>query len=917
MSEFYRFRSMKSLFGEYLELEKQTIYFASPEELNDPMEGLRHLVWTGDEIVWTNFFKHYVFCLHRTFLWSRLTGSDKELNADSIPISGRWDELTTSHEKDLFDDIWTRFLNVPNMQAIIKAITDTKRKIGYRDMRGYLRIIHAFVLAEIQKSHIERGLLSESKISQPDEELNDSSFLEGYLYLIRKTQGIEDTELSDDALLPLEITDESESIFQQYNSRTTFNGVLGKNDQFVTFDFPKAYLEQLERLLWPRWYTACFMNSCHNSSVWGHYGDNHKGICLIFEAEETNESESLELRQLIGENIKTMPFHEVKYKDQAGEVDFFRSIAKLPVAALKRLWYTDQEGNISECAAHIGPDADENAWRESYWANFFRDITIKTKDWEYEQEFRLILEDSLSQFEDKEDRTLRYDFNSLKGIIFGLKTSDEDKQRIIRIIEEKCRKNNRTDFKLFQAYYSQENGDIRNYEVQLPFRTDSSSDVSGKELRAYLAVQQGNFRMELGEMDGAIEAYTRAIRLDPNYAEAHYKRGFAYYVKGDYDRANEDLKQSIQLNPDLAIVAVTEAIEQMPNDASLYWHRGTAYARKSHYDCAIKDFNNAIQLNPDVAEAYYSRGLAYYNRGNFDRAIEDFNAAIKLKPDYTNAYIKRGTAYLNKGDYIHSLDDFTKVLERKTDDAMVYALRGTVYRKLSSFVLAIADYTKAIELNLNDAQVYCCRGLTYHDEGDFDRAIKDYTKVIQLNRNFAEAYHCRGNAYNNIGDVDRAISDFDSAIALKPDYAETYNQRGVAYYTKGYVDRAIKDYTKAIEKNPDYAYAYNNRGVAYSKKGPMEAAPSVASAVVRAIKDYNSAIGLNPELAQAYYNRGEAWLRLGECEKAKSDLMVAREKGIDLVTAFRGEYESVPMFEERNGVKLPENIAEMLTLPDV
>ena len=61
MAEFFRFRSIDALLGKFQELEKQTIYFASPEELNDPMEGLRDIVWDGDKIVWTNFFKHYVF----------------------------------------------------------------------------------------------------------------------------------------------------------------------------------------------------------------------------------------------------------------------------------------------------------------------------------------------------------------------------------------------------------------------------------------------------------------------------------------------------------------------------------------------------------------------------------------------------------------------------------------------------------------------------------------------------------------------------------------------------------------------------------------------------------------------------------------------------------------------------------------
>ena len=67
--EVYRFRSIDRLLGEDQELEKKTIYFASPDQLNDPMEGYRDIVWRGDEIVWTNLFTHYVYCLHTSFFY--------------------------------------------------------------------------------------------------------------------------------------------------------------------------------------------------------------------------------------------------------------------------------------------------------------------------------------------------------------------------------------------------------------------------------------------------------------------------------------------------------------------------------------------------------------------------------------------------------------------------------------------------------------------------------------------------------------------------------------------------------------------------------------------------------------------------------------------------------------------------------
>ena len=50
MTLFYRFRSPISLLEEHQELERQTIYFARPEQLNDPMEGFRDIFWAGDHI---------------------------------------------------------------------------------------------------------------------------------------------------------------------------------------------------------------------------------------------------------------------------------------------------------------------------------------------------------------------------------------------------------------------------------------------------------------------------------------------------------------------------------------------------------------------------------------------------------------------------------------------------------------------------------------------------------------------------------------------------------------------------------------------------------------------------------------------------------------------------------------------------
>jgi hypothetical protein len=60
---FYRYRPIKAVLDGFHELENQVIYFSTPDELNDPMEGFKDPFWRGDEIVWRNFLKHYILCV--------------------------------------------------------------------------------------------------------------------------------------------------------------------------------------------------------------------------------------------------------------------------------------------------------------------------------------------------------------------------------------------------------------------------------------------------------------------------------------------------------------------------------------------------------------------------------------------------------------------------------------------------------------------------------------------------------------------------------------------------------------------------------------------------------------------------------------------------------------------------------------
>jgi hypothetical protein len=325
-------------------------------------------------------------------------------------------------------------------------------------------------LKAIRQSYIERGLLSAEE--WPDF-LENQSPSNRMLELIEALDTVQDERVTEVAFSVFkEFMDETAFIYS-YRNRSQASGTDGQTRMQLVLDFPNLYVDQLDQILWPNWYTACFSETFSNSSMWGNYANGHRGVCLIFETGDTGNGSTINLHQIAGfsgdghghaEDIwrfSPMEFLDVHYERIPGEVDFFKSIGKIPRPALLDLWYTDEGGHLSDCASHLDPEANEDVWRKEYWNTFHRDTAFKTKDWEYELERRLVLYPLLREELDDAARILTYNFSSLKGIIFGIETSIADKHSIIEIIQRKCTEQQRSDFKFYQAYYSPEHGDIR------------------------------------------------------------------------------------------------------------------------------------------------------------------------------------------------------------------------------------------------------------------------------------------------------------------------------------------------------------------------------------------------------------------------------------------------------------------------
>jgi tetratricopeptide (TPR) repeat protein len=63
---------------------------------------------------------------------------------------------------------------------------------------------------------------------------------------------------------------------------------------------------------------------------------------------------------------------------------------------------------------------------------------------------------------------------------------------------------------------------------------------------------KGNCKKLLNDYQGAISDFTKAIKYNPNFAEAYYRRGSTKILLNDNEGALSDYDKAVELNPELA-----------------------------------------------------------------------------------------------------------------------------------------------------------------------------------------------------------------------------------------------------------------------------------------------------------------------------------------------------------------------------
>lgn len=123
--------------------------------------------------------------------------------------------------------------------------------------------------------------------------------------------------------------------------------------------------------------------------------------------------------------------------------------------------------------------------------------------------------------------------------------------------------------------------------------------------------------LRTGLCEEAIEAFGKALRLDPQRDNAYFNIGSCYERLGQFDLSLAHYQLELTVDP---------------KDDDVPFRMGRVSYQLQRYDAALALLNSAVALNPD-AETYHYRGLVFEALGQTDKATRDFAVANKLRTD--------------------------------------------------------------------------------------------------------------------------------------------------------------------------------------------------------------------------------------------------------------------------------------------
>ena len=368
----------------------------------------------------------------------------------------------------------------------------------------------------------------------------------------------------------------------------------------------------------------------------------------------------------------------------------------------------------------------------------------------------------------------------------------------------------------------------------------------------HVLIGYGRKLVDLGRMEEALELMSRVVDLESQTPGHLNDLALVLRGCGRLDEAEQTIHRALELHGDTPRLLTTSGL--------IHWGQGRLTLATDHFrrglqadqentillanlggvlfergrvDEALAEYRKMLELDAKrpgeldlapVADSLFGNGQRFSETGRMSNAMACLRLAVEVAPDHVSAWTGIGIVQAREGKYEAAAKTFEHVLELDSTFVMGHANLATAYLNLGLFDQAESGYREA--LRLDPQSLDALGGLAGLDaaRGDFDSAAEGFRRVVEIEPDHPQANLMLGQALLETGQIDEGIRALVRVLELNPSHLEARSALGFHLHEQGRFEEAIEWLREGVEIAPSHAEFHGNLGRSLQAQGQDEEA---------------------------------------------------------------------------------------------
>ena len=361
---------------------------------------------------------------------------------------------------------------------------------------------------------------------------------------------------------------------------------------------------------------------------------------------------------------------------------------------------------------------------------------------------------------------------------------------------------------LGQAYLQQGEGALAEREL-------NTAQQLGAD-RALISVPLGQAYKQQRKYQQILDEIKEGDFLPDLNSEILVIRGSAYLELGDIDNADQAFTKAAVYNQ--------EATAPLLGQVSVLM-------RKGGFSAIDEVMQRAVKLNPKDPDVWHTKGSVAHARHQFEQAVNFYRKALELSQDNYKVQASIAGAYMDMGKYDLALEELKILRGKQIFDPQVPYLLGVVYSRLgdakaSREAMVEADGIMSklpTEVKEEHLETMLLSGLIDYSLNKMDEAYASLELYVRRVPGNPGARKLLGSILFARGQYDRVIQVLKPALGQIPNDYRLLTTLGTAYLKKGRHLRAIELLDRAVALGGDAVEARTQLALSLLARGQGEA----------------------------------------------------------------------------------------------